>query len=72
MAVQPYVAPVVEIDHLAKSTKKTWTRRLVAVAFGPVYEDTINQLFTRALELVEEHDIRLNAIGAFSTGHLQY
>ena len=61
MAAQPSIAPVVGFDYSAEPSKKTWTRQYVALAFGPGHENTIKQLFTRASELVEEHDIRLKA-----------
>ena len=64
MAAQPSIAPVVGFNYSAEPTKKTWTRRYVALAFGPGHEDTIKQLFTRASELVEGHDIRFNAFSS--------
>ena len=61
MAAPPSIAPVFGFDYFADPPKNTWTRRYVALAFGSGHKDTIKQLFTRASELVEEHEIRSNA-----------
>ena len=61
MAVQPSIPPVAELDYSVEPINSKWTPQYVARAFGPGHEDTIEQLFTQASELVKEHNIRLEA-----------
>ena len=61
MAAPPSISPVFGFDYSADPPKKIWTQRYVAPALGSEHKDTIKQLFTRASELVEEHEIRPNA-----------
>ena len=70
MAAPPSIVPVVGFDYSGKPTKNTWTLKYVTSAFGPGHRDTILELFTRASELVEEHDIRLSAFSGHRNSRL--